>query len=132
MNKCVEYLTNLKKQGKINLSLDMDSNDEIKASGSFSTMINNKNYSWQFRVSKYRFLVGSGDQLSKDDMTDYEKTYGGEFIKRENFSRVCSWASIKWSEPSIDEVRQIIDHLLDPSINICLLKRDRSFIANHF
>lgn len=128
MDKCLTYLKNLYKEGKISqLLLDLDSEYMPKCSFVLESRYtkDERSFIWRFNAtcSNYRLQITT-DPIPKEVQAEMEEIYG-PFVQRENKNRCCSWISNKWENPDVLLVEEAINFLLDPlnKSKIPLMKR---------
>lgn len=131
MDKCLTYLKNLYKEGKISqLLLDLDSEYMPKCSFVLESRYtkDERSFIWRFNgtCSNYRLQITT-DPIPKEVQAQMEEVYS-QFVQRENKNRCCSWLSNKWENPDVLLVEEAINFLLDPlnKPKIPLMKRSVS------
>ena len=134
MDKCISLAKSLMKQGLIqNLSLDWDSENNIKAYFQISSKLDDdmKRYKFYIRISNYR-LLSHTEPLTKEEEQEYVKYLGADFVSRDVVSRACIWHLHKWSVVDYDEFFSLVHFILDPKTNIKLPRSMRNVIDNKF
>lgn len=139
MDKILTYLKQLYKEDKVkNLQLEFDSEYLPKCSFYIESKVpvegfqnNEKIYLFYITCSNYRLQITTFDSVTKEQQAEMEEIYG-QFVQRENRSRVCSWLSNKWIIPDVLLLEEALNFLFNPKNLPKLNLMKRSISTNKF